>query len=118
MSVQMCVVGFVFLLMGLVAFARPRTFLTAYVGITAETPDARNEIQAVYGGFGVAMALVLCLPIWMPAAKTGIAIAVAAALGGMAFGRLVAFLREKPGRWPLIFFVVEAGGAALLLSAL
>ena len=118
MSVQLCIVGFMFLLMGVMAFARPRTFLTPYVGITAETPDARNEIQAVYGGFSVAMAVVLLLPFWVPAAKVGVTIAVAGALAGMASGRVIGALREKPGRWPLIFFVVEAGGAAFLLSAL
>ena len=118
MSVQLCIVGAVFLLMGLMAFARPRTFLTPYVGITAETADGRNEIQAVYGGFSVAMAVVLCLPFWIPEAKTGVTIAVAGALAGMASGRVIGALREKPGRWPLIFFAVEAGGAAFLLSAL
>jgi uncharacterized membrane protein len=117
-SIQLSVVAFLFLVMAIGAFLNPRTYLVPFVGIAAETADARNEIQAVYGGFGVAIAVVLLLPIWMPVAKTGVIIAVAGALAGMAVGRIIAALRERPGRWPRIFFVVESTGAALLLSAL
>jgi uncharacterized membrane protein len=118
MSVQLSIVAFLFLLMAAGAFLNPRMFLAPYVGIEAKTPDARNEIQAVYGGFGIAVAVVLLLPTWMPEAKTGVIVAVAGALAGMAVGRLIAALRERPGRWPLIFFGIESAGAAFLLSAL
>jgi uncharacterized membrane protein len=118
MSIQAAIVALSFLLMGIAAFMNPRNVLTRYVGISADTADGRNEIQAVYGGFGVAIAVVLMLPIWMPEARTGVLVAVAGSLVGMAGGRVIAALRERPGRWPLVFFVVESTGAALLLGAL
>lgn len=114
----MTIVALAFLLMGIAAFMNPRSVLTRYVGISADTADARNEIQAVYGGFGVAIATLLMLPIWMPEARTGVIVAIAGSLAGMAGGRIIAALRERPGRWPLVFFVVESTGAALLFSVL
>lgn len=117
MSIQEIIVAVGFALMGIGAFVRPRTF-TAWFGMTAETPDARNEIQAVYGGFGIAVALVMLATRWFPEYEAGVLLAVAASLAGMALGRVVAAVRERPGRWPVIFFVVEAGGAILLWTAL
>ena len=116
-SVQQSVMALLFLLMGAAAFFNARGLL-APLGITADSVDARNEIQAVYGGFGVAVAAILLLPAWMPAAKTGVIVTVAGALGGMAAGRIIAALHERPGRWPWIFFFCESAGAALLLTAL
>ncbi len=114
---QHIVVAIGFALMGLAAFARPRTLLSM-LGLTAQTPDARNEIQAVYGGFGLAMAGVLIGPHWRPDWRAGVALTVGLALAGMAAGRLIAALRERPGRWPAIFFVIEAVAAGLLLSTI
>jgi hypothetical protein len=113
----MLIVALLFLLMGLAAFAMPRRFLER-LDLRAETPTARNEVQAVYGGFGVAMAAVLVAPQWLPQLQAGIAFTVAAALAGMAAGRLLAALRERPGRWPLVFFGIEALGSALLFLSL
>jgi hypothetical protein len=117
MSVQEIIVAVGFALMGIGAFARPRTF-TALFGMTAETPDARNEIQAVYGGFGLAVAAVMVATVRYPELREGVIVAVTASLAGMALGRVVAAVRERPGRWPMVFFVVEAGGAVLLWTAL
>lgn len=117
MSVQVGIVAFLFALMGLGAFVRPRTFVSP-LGITAETPDARNEVQAVYGGFGLAVAATLAATAWYPQYRDGVVLAVAASLAGMAGGRVVATLRERPGRAPIIFLIVEAVGAAFLLTAL
>ncbi|HSW13644.1 MAG TPA: DUF4345 family protein [Solimonas sp.] len=114
--IQLLVVASLFLLMGLAAFVVPRSFLH-FFDLRAETATARNEIQAVYGGFGVAMAAVLAAAVQLPELRAGIAFTVAAALAGMAGGRLVAALRERPNRWAVIFFFVEAVGAAVLLSA-
>ncbi len=115
--IPMSTVAALFLLMGLAAFAAPRRFLRSF-DLPAETPTARNEIQAVYGGFGLAMALVLVLPLWLPQLRDGIALTVALALGGMAFGRVIGALRERPGPWPVVFFFVEAAGAVVLLAVL
>jgi hypothetical protein len=117
MSVQIIVVALLFALMGLAAFARPRT-LVAPFGLTADSADARNEVQAVYGGFGLAVAATLAATLWYPHFRDGVVLAVAASLAGMAGGRAVAALRERPGRWPVVFFFVEAAGAAFLLTAL
>ncbi|HEY4123940.1 MAG TPA: DUF4345 family protein [Rhizomicrobium sp.] len=114
---QHIIVAIGFALMGLAAFIRPRTLL-AMLGLPAETPDSRNEIQAVYGGFGLAMAGVLIAPHWYPGLTSGIALTVGVALAGMAIGRLIAALRERPGSWPSIFFVIEAIAAGLLLSTI
>ncbi len=112
----MTVVGVLFLLMGLGAFLQPRHFLQ-WFDIEAGTATARNEIQAVYGGFGVAMFVILLLPHWMPELRSGIAIAVAAALAGMAFGRIVGAVRERPNRWAVAFLGIEAVGAVALWVA-
>jgi hypothetical protein len=42
-------------------------------------------------------------------------LAVAAALLGMAAGRVVSLLIERTGKWPLVFLVTETVLAALLL---
>ena len=117
MSVQVIIVAVLFALMGIGAFVRPRTFVSPF-GVTAETPDARNEIQAVYGGFGLAVAATLLAASAYPQFRDGVVVAVAASLAGMAGGRAVAALRERPGRMPVIFFFVEAVGAAFLATAL
>jgi hypothetical protein len=117
MSVQVIIVAIGFALMGIGAIARPRTF-TGWFGMFAETPDARNEIHAVYGGFGLAVAATLLAASAYPQFRDGVVVAVSASLAGMAGGRVVAALRERPGRWPVIFFFVEAVGAVFLLTAL
>jgi len=117
MSVQVIVVALCFAFMGLAAFARPRT-LVAPFGLTADSADSRNEIQAVYGGFGLALAAILLATLWYPQFRAGVIVAVAAALAGMAGGRVIGALRERPGRLPVVFFFVEAVGAAFLLTAL
>jgi membrane associated rhomboid family serine protease len=117
MSVQVIIVGVCFALMGLAAFARPAN-LVAMLGLPAETPDARNEVQAVYGGFGLGVAAILLSTMWYPQYREGVILAVVAALAGMAGGRVIAALRERPGRVPVLFFVIEAAGAAFLYTAL
>ena len=117
MSVQIIIVAVLFALMGIGAFVRPRTFVSPF-GVTAESADARNEIQAVYGGFGLAVAATLVAASSYPQFRDGVVVTVAASLAGMAGGRAVAALRERPGRWPVIFFFVEAAGAVFLATAL
>ena len=105
-----------FALMALAAFADPRRLLQR-LEWPAATATARNEVQAVYGGFGLAMALMLLLPHWRPELRSGIAITVAAALAGMAGGRVIALLRERPNGWALLFLAIEAAAAAALFAA-
>lgn len=103
-----------FLGMGLCALARP-AFVVAFVGLVPSTADARNEIRAVYGGFGIAIAALLLLVSGSATLRPGVLLAVAAALLGMAAGRVVSLMLERTGKWPVVFLVVETALAASLL---
>lgn len=87
-----------------------------YFGIAAATPEIRNEIRAVYGGFGIALAALLVIGVTLPAYAPGIRLTVAVALLGMAAGRILGFCLERCGRWPWLFGAGElALGGALLV---
>jgi len=117
MAPQVLVVGTLFVLMGLSALARPE-FIVGFFGATVETPDFRNEIRAVYGGFGVLLgSLLLMTGTLFAAHSAGIFIACAAALFGMAAGRLLSFTMERTGAWPVFYCAVELIGGSLLVSA-
>lgn len=107
-----------FLGMGVLALARPAR-LVAPFGISLDGPDGRLEVCAVYGGFGLAMAAMLGGAAADPAAHAGQLLAVATALFGMAGGRLLGRLRDRPSTfYPVWFyFWVEIVAGALLLVA-
>ncbi|MGK8524367.1 DUF4345 family protein [Nocardia asteroides] len=110
------IVGVFFLGMGVYALAAP-TALTRPFGIHLAEPSARYEVRAVYGGFGLAMAAVLAVAAAdVGALRSGIMVAVAAALAGMAFGRVAAAaLDERTAFYPNWFYCgVETIGAAVL----
>lgn len=108
-----------FAAMGLYALARPAAVLDRF-GVTVATPDGRNEVRAVYGGFGLAVAAMLVYAavvggrsaLWIPSV-------VAIALAGMALGRLIslALERERGSRVVWQFLLVEVGLAALLFAS-
>lgn len=114
--VVIAVVGLFFLGMGVYALARPEALIRPF-GIALPRPESRAEVRAVYGGFGVAIAGVLALAATGHPAREGILITVAAALGGMAFGRLVSGVVDRPDsfypNW--FYFLVEIVAAAALL---
>jgi uncharacterized membrane protein YeaQ/YmgE (transglycosylase-associated protein family) len=107
-----------FLGMGIFGLARPNVLIRPF-GITLPIPESRAEVRAVYGGFGLAIAGMLALAATGHPAREGILITVAAALGGMAFGRLVSGLVDRPKalypNW--FYFLVEVVAAAALLWA-
>jgi hypothetical protein len=108
-----------FAAMGLYALAAPAGVLAIF-GVAVETSAGRNEVRAVYGGFGLAVAAVLGVAAAGSGdVSEGILVAVAAALAGMAAGRLLGAALERPGGfWPVgLWFVVEVIGAAALLAA-
>jgi hypothetical protein len=111
-------IGVFFFGMGIFAWARPAALILPF-GITLPIPESRAEVRAVYGGFGLAIAGVLAVAVSDPTLRDGILITVAAALGGMAFGRLVSGVIDRPKafypNW--FYFVVEAVAAAALLWA-
>jgi uncharacterized integral membrane protein len=107
-----------FLIMGVVALARP-AFVMRFFGVLEIPPDMRSEVRAVYGGFGVAIAVVLYACIDTEAIRSGVLLTVAVALLGMASGRVVSVAVDRSmGRYPLIYFVIEACLAGSLLFAL
>ena len=64
MSIAVGAVAVFFVLMGLMGLFTPER-IQAPFGTTVQTVEGRNEVRAVYGGFGIAMA---CEP-GMPAAE-------------------------------------------------
>lgn len=101
--------------MGVVALLKP-AFVTSIFGQPSIGADMRNEVRAVYGGFGVAISAVLLASLWLPGIQSGVLLTVGMALLGMAGGRLVSFLTEPTvGKFPLVFTVAEVllGGALL-----
>lgn len=109
------VVSALFLLgMGLSALIRP-AFVVSFVGLVPSGADARNEVRAVYGGFGIALAALLVLTAESSVLRPGVLLAAATALLGMAAGRVLSLLLERTGRWPLVFLAVETVLGLLLL---
>ena len=105
--------------MAILALARPRAVLEQF-GVDAGTVEGRNEVSAVYGGFGVAIAALLAVAaIGNPSTGEGIVVTVAFALAGMAGGRVFAAVREMPhGAFPVwTYFAIELASAAALLLA-
>ena len=103
-----------FLGMGVCALVRPH-FVVSFVKLVPETVDARNEVRAVYGGFGIAVSVLLIAAANDMQIRSGALLTVAVALLGMAAGRVVSLLIERPGKWPLLFMGMETMLAVLLL---
>lgn len=115
-EIRAAFVALLFFFMGVWALLRPRD-VPKFFDMEAGNPSARNEIRAVYGGFGVAMGAILgwaALGTSPPGVAQGVIWTVAAALAGMAAGRLIAILVERPTKWPLFFGALETTGALLL----
>jgi Domain of unknown function (DUF4345) len=108
-----------FAAMGLLALARPRDVLAQF-GVAVETVEGRNEVRAVYGGFGLAIAgLLVVAALGDPSTAEGIVVATGFALLGMAAGRLLGLVRERPaGLHPVwTYLAIELASAAALLAA-
>lgn len=111
-------VALLFVVMALVAFASPAT-VVAYVGIMELTVDGRNEVRAVYGGFGLVIAGLLAVAPYWPRFGPGILLTVSLSLFGMALGRAVSRAVDGgAGIYPWMFFVVEIVLGSFLLAAL
>ena len=119
MSVAVAIVAIFFAGMGVAALVKP-AFIWAPFGVAPTTPESRNEVRAVYGGFGLAVAALLIAADSASAAfRDGVLVSVAVALGGMAAGRVLSALVEPRALfgWPGFFLLVEVGLAGLLLIA-
>ena len=103
--------------MGFGALVRPEQ-VTRQFGIAALDIDGRNEVRAVYGGFGLVMAVILAFVAVEDEYRTGVALTVALALVGMALGRAIsAGIDASITRVPLLYLIIELIGAAILLYA-
>lgn len=103
---------------GIGAFAmfRPADVLAIF-GTHVTSRDGRNEVRAVYGGFGLALAGLLAISPWLrDDVRVGVFLAVGLALAGMAGGRVVSVVIERPTTfYPVWFYLLlEAGGATAL----
>ena len=117
MSVAVILVVAVFFLgMGVYALAAPAALIRPF-GVTVDSPVARSEVRAVYGGFGLAIAAVLGYAAFREGdVQKGILITVAVALVGMALGRIVsAIVDARTPFYPNWFYgIVEVvAGTAL-----
>lgn len=117
-SILIVLVAVFFLAMGAVALVVPERVLATF-GVLVTTRDGRNEVRAVYGGYGIAMAVILLVARTAPSIRAGVLVCVAVAVVGMALGRLVAAVVDgRPGFYPWFFFVVETLLAVALGTAL
>ncbi len=106
--------------MGLYALATPAA-IPAIFGGSAPTADSRNEVRAVYGGFGVAVAALLAWVVLSdPAEGDGVVTAIAIAIGGMGAGRLISAAIDRPSGsfYPVWFYcALELVSCGLLVAA-
>lgn len=107
-----------FFAMGVVALLRPDQ-VVALFGTTELTRDGRNEVRAVYGGFGIAVAFLLLSTLFFPVLRPGVLVTVGVALLGMAAGRMISALVDgSPGLHPWLFCAVELVLSGALILAL
>ncbi len=119
MNVSVAIVALFFAGMGVAGLLKP-AFVWAPFGVAPTTPGSRSEVRGVYGGFGIAVAVLLYLADgWTADLRTGVLVAMSVSLLGMAAGRAVSGLLEPKALFgfPGFFLLVEAGLAALLLTA-
>ena len=105
-------------LMGALALALPDRVLSQF-GVGPLTAAGRNEVRAVYGGFGLAVAGLLWLARQAPDLRSGIVLTVGVAVLGMAGGRIVSALMDRGiARAPAAYLALElVFGTALLYAA-
>lgn len=112
------VVAVFFAGMGVYGLVAPAALLAPF-GTRVVSAEGRNEVRAVYGGFGLATALALALAaLDVGTVRDGVLVAVALALTGMAAGRVVSMVLERPARfYPTVLYLIVEAGLALALAA-
>ena len=107
--------GFIlFAAMGAALLWRPQ-YLARLTHVELSTIESRNEVRAVYGGFGIAMAVALFIAlVWSPF-RAGIALTLGLALIGMAGGRGYAAWLERPPSAAIWGFLVGEAVLGLML---
>lgn len=107
MPISLFVAFVLFAAMGGALLWRPQ-YLTQLTNVELTTIESRNEVRAVYGGFGLAMALALLVAMILPELRGGIMLTTGLALLGMAAGRGYAAWLELPSMLVWIFLALEA----------
>ncbi|UBU13786.1 DUF4345 family protein [Nonomuraea gerenzanensis] len=118
-AVVITVVAVFFFGMGVFGLVAPAALIRPF-RMVADSAEARSEVRAVYGGFGVAAGGVLLVALAdVGGMRTGVVITVAVALLGMAFGRLVGRVVERSaGFYPVwCYFWVEVVASGALLAS-
>jgi len=117
-TISVLLVASAFIGMGTIALIRPALIMKLVDG-SAATINSRNEIRAVYGGFGICLGLLLVLiePMYSELSK-GVYLASGVALAGMAVGRLISVFIERPGLLPWFYMLIESAAACLLFAEL
>ncbi|MEV0195885.1 DUF4345 family protein [Nonomuraea sp. NPDC050691] len=112
------VVAVFFLGMGVFGLVAPAALVRPFRMI-ADSAEARSEVRAVYGGFGVAVGGLLLMALADGGRMgAGVVVTVAVSLLGMAFGRLVGRTVERPAAFYPVwcYFWVEVAAAGALLA--
>ncbi len=104
--------------MGLSAIVAPVRFLR-FVGSETLGRDGRNEVRAVYGGYGLMMCGALMYALQQTDYQSGILLCMGLALCGMALGRVISIVPDR-GISPMMIAVLmgELIGGGLLLIAI
>jgi len=95
MPVSLFIAFALFAAMGGVMLWKPE-YLTRLTGVELSTIESRNEARAVYGGFGVAMALAILIGMISLDLRSGVMLTSGLALIGMAAGRGYSAWLEMP----------------------
>lgn len=112
--ISVCAVAFA--VMGVGALIAPAR-VTIQFGIPDLNRDGRNEVRAVYGGFGLAVSGTLVWAMVTPDVLIGVCVTVAFALLGMALGRVISTLLDRGiSKVALLYLIFELVGAAALWS--
>ncbi len=115
MTLGMTVVAMFFLAMGVAALVAPARILAPF-GISVTSRDGRNEVRAVYGGYGIAIFVLLWIAGRSPGLRDGILVCVAGSMAGMAGGRLVSAALERSMSFvPILFLAIEVALAVTVL---
>jgi len=111
MSITIGVVTFFFFGMGVFALVRPAGVLAIF-GTAVTTADGRNEVRAVYGGYGLTMTAALGIAATVDELRAGVFVCLALAMLGMALGRVCSAAIDREAS----FITVLSGGVELAIA--
>jgi hypothetical protein len=118
MNWMVALVSSFFALMGVAALAAPAKFVS-YLGSQIVRDEGRNEVRAVYGGFGLAIAGSLVWAASRPDVREGYFLCLIAACLGMAGGRVFSLIVDRSlSPTMAVAMAVEATLAVLLMVSL